>query len=72
MCQLCSEIYTKDKIDHWIAESSHNSDIPRSVIYKGAINNYLYSNDEDYDGDIKITLIHYCPVCRRELTYVGG
>lgn len=69
MCKLCeNKIYTRNKLDYWLVGSSCNSDIPGKIIYKGTINNYLYSRNKDYDGDITIMLIHYCPVCGEELT----
>ena len=70
MCVLCdNKIYTKDKLNYWLLESSYDSDMPRNIIYKDIINNYLYSKvgDHYYNEDTR-TLINYCPVCGEELT----
>ena len=69
MCQLCkNKIYTNDKLDYWLSESSYNSDMPRNIIYKDIINNYLYSTvgDHTYNEGTR-TLINYCPVCGEQL-----
>ena len=70
MCVLCeNKIYTKDKLDYWLKESSYDRDMPRNIIYKDIVNNYLYSavGDHTYNEGTKM-LISYCPVCGEELT----
>lgn len=70
MCQLCeNKIYTKDKLDYWLAESSYDNTMPRNIIYKDIVNNYLYSSvDDHYYNEDTRTLINYCPVCGERLT----
>ena len=70
MCVLCkNQIYTENKLNHWLSESSYDTDMPRNIIYKDIINNYLYSKvrDHTYNEDTRM-LINYCPVCGERLT----
>jgi len=70
MCKLCdNKIYTKTELNRWLGLSSYDSDMPRNIIYKDIVNNYLYSkvDDHNYNEDTRM-LINYCPVCGEELT----
>lgn len=69
MCALCeNRIYTRDEVDNWLLNSSYDDTMPRNIIYKGTVNNYLYSKVEDHNyNEETVMLIHYCPVCGEEL-----
>ena len=69
MCVLCeNKIFIEDKLNQWLVESSYDDIMPRNIIYKDVINNYLYSSvgDDYYNKDTR-TLINYCPVCGEKL-----
>lgn len=69
MCILCNKkIYTETELNKWLQESSYNDTMPRNIIFKDIINNYLYTkvNDHNYNEDTR-TLINFCPVCREKL-----
>ena len=70
MCKLCeNKICTENKLINWLSMSSYDDTMPRNIIYKDNVNNYLYSSVRDsyYNEDTEI-LINYCPVCGEELT----
>ena len=69
MCKLCeNKIYTENELINWFSISSYDDTMPRNIIYKDIVNNYLYSSVGDgyYNEDTK-TLINYCPVCGERL-----
>lgn len=69
MCILCeNKIYTKNKLNQWLTESSYDDAMSKKIIYKDIFNNYLYSSvrDDYYNEDTRM-LINYCPVCGQKL-----
>ena len=68
MCICENKIYTRNELDQWLAESSYDYIMPRNIIYKDIVNNYLYSKvgNHNYNEDTR-TLINYCPVCGKKL-----
>ena len=69
MCELCeNQIYEKETLARWLSISSYEDSMPRNIIYKDIINNYLYSSvgDHYYNEDSRM-LINYCPVCGKKL-----
>lgn len=69
MCVLCeNKIYTKNELIDWLGMSSYDNTMPKNIIYKDTVNNYLYSSvgDHYYNEDTR-TLINYCPVCGERL-----
>lgn len=69
MCLLCNnKIYTETELNKWLQESSYDDKMPKNIIFKDIINNYMYSkvDDHNYNENTR-TLINYCPVCGKEL-----
>ena len=69
MCGLCeNKIYTENELMTWLDMSSDDDTMPRNIIYRDIVNNYLYSTVDDhyYNKDTR-TLINYCPVCGERL-----